>query len=134
MSCSGLHCAGCGAGVSVPPVAFGVAFGLAWVAENIIAVASVSVVSGALAVAAVRWLMAWSDRRDERCVAASPLLHVRADVLPPRGAPPAAGHAGRQAIGPAVVFNFYGAGSEDVAARVIRTAIPGQAQIEADRL
>jgi hypothetical protein len=129
MSCSGLHCAGCAGGVSVPPVAFAAAFGLAWVAENIIAVASVSVVSGALAVAAVRWLMAWSDRRDERRAAAGPLLYVRSEVI--GGGQP---QAAVVSIAPAVVFNFYGPGGKDMAARVIRTAIPEQARIEADRL
>jgi hypothetical protein len=116
-SCSGLHCAGCAGGVSVPPVAFAAAFGFAWVAENIIAVAAVSAACAVLAVAAVVALMRRQARR-EAIHAATPLLTARTvHSVPP---------AGRHAIAPTYILNFYGPDSEHAAARVIQ-AIPGQA-------
>ena len=121
MSCSGLHCAGCGAGVSVPPVAFAAAFGLAWVAEHIIEVGAVSAVCGALAVSVVVWLLRLGERRDALQRDAASIWTVRADALPPPRAA-AVGPAGQRAIGPAVInLNFYGEDGEDMAARVIRT-------------
>lgn len=66
MSCSGLHCGGCAGGAAVPVVPLLAVYGAAWVAEHIIEVAIVCGVSGALAVAAVVWIMRWTDRRDER--------------------------------------------------------------------
>jgi hypothetical protein len=50
----------------VPVVPLLAVYGAAWVAEHIIEVAIVCGVSGALAVAAVVWIMRWTDRRDER--------------------------------------------------------------------
>mgnify|MGYP001274493330 CR=1 FL=1 len=38
MACSGLHCAGCAGGITVPVVSLAAAFGLAWIAEHLIEV------------------------------------------------------------------------------------------------
>jgi hypothetical protein len=139
MACAGLHCSGCAGGVSVPPVVFAAAFGFAWVAENVVMVAAVSAVSGALAVAAVVALMRWADRRNARHAVEHPLAivrevpqisTVRADsVAQIRTARADLGtSAERPAITPAVInLHFHGADGEDTAARIIRTAISGDA-------
>ena len=120
MACSGLHCAGCAGGMAVPLVPLAAAYGLAWIAENIIMVASVSAACGALAVAAVVALMRQADRRDARRAAAGPLMVTRAApaVFPPAGA--------RAEIGPVYHFNFF-TPAGDAQAAVIRQAITGTA-------
>jgi len=77
VSCSGLHCAGCGGGSAAPVLAFAVFCGADWVVTHIVEVAITSAVCGALAVTAVVALMRWADRRDERRAAAWRQLHVR---------------------------------------------------------
>ena len=97
--------------------------GLAWVAQHLIEVAAVSATCGILAVAASIWLFRWADRRDAQ---RAQLWTVRADaVTPPRMAAAVPPAGSRPAIAPAIVLNFYGVDSGDMAARVIRTAIPG---------
>ena len=99
MACSGLHCAGCAGGITVPVVPLAAAFGLAWIAEHIVEVAIVCATSGALAVAAVVALMRWADRRDALRAAAWRQLHTRpvpevvsaTTVLPPPTAATALG-------------------------------------------
>jgi hypothetical protein len=109
--------------------------GFVWVAEHLIEVGIVSAVCGALAVAAVVALMRMGDRRDARHAAAGPLLYVRSEVIGGGQPQSAFGQAARRSIGPAAInLNFYGEDGEDMAARVIRTAIPEQVQIQADRL
>ena len=93
MSCSGLHCAGCGAGAAAPPVALAGLLGLTWVAGHLIEVAAVSSACGVLSVAAVVALMRWQDRANAfppgaRC--SSPGRSPR----PPSGEGNAAGHPG----------------------------------------
>ncbi len=82
MSCSGLHCAGCGGGAGVPVVALLALEGAAWVAAHVIEVAAVSAACGALAVAAVAALMRWQDRRQAAFAACGPLLITRLDAAP----------------------------------------------------
>jgi hypothetical protein len=121
MSCSGIHCAGCGSGAAVPLVALLALEGGAWVAAHLAAVAAVSAACGVLAVAAVVRLMAWQDRRQAAFAARGPLLITRPDAAP---LPPARQHA---ALPPPVVNNYFYVADPAVAARVIRTAIPGPA-------
>lgn len=120
MSCSGLHCAGCGAGASVVPVALAGLLGLTWVAGHLIEVAAVSAACGVLSVAAVVWLMRWQDRRQAAFAARGPLLITRADAAP---LPPAR----QRAELPPVINNYFYVADPAMAARVIRTAIPGTA-------
>ena len=77
MSCPGLHCSGCAAGVSVPPVALAATLGLAWVAEHLIEVAMVSAACGILSVAAVVALMRWTARREAAFGAVLAARHER---------------------------------------------------------
>ncbi len=70
MTCAGIHCAGCGAGVSIPPIGLAATLGLAWVAEHLIEVALVSAACGILSVAAVVALMRWTARREAAFAAA----------------------------------------------------------------
>jgi hypothetical protein len=119
MSCSGLHCAGCAGGVTLPVVPLAAAFGLAWLAEHIVEVAAVCATCGVLAVLIVVVLMRWADRRDARPVQ---LWHAREDIAPPV----LTATVIPQAIAPAIVFNFYGAASPEPAP-VVRTALPGTA-------
>jgi hypothetical protein len=114
MSCSGLHCAGCGGGVGVPLVALMTLEGAAWVAAHVIEVAVVSAACGVLAVAVVVRLMRWQDRRQAAFAARGPLLVTRADAAP---LPPPAGRERLQ------VVNIYVA-DPVVAARVARQALP----------
>ena len=119
MSCSGLHCAGCGAGAAVPPVALAGLLGFTWVAEHLIEVAAVSLACGVLSVAAVVALMRWQDRRQAAFAASGPLLVTRAGAAPlPR--------ARQRAELPPVINNYFYVADPAVAARVVR-AIPGQA-------
>ena len=131
MACTGLHCSGCAGGVSVPPVALAAVCGLAWVAEHLIEVVIVSAACGILSLAAVVVLMRWADRRDARhrplWIPREVPAAVTATVIPQvpqaaAGAQPAIEHHHH---GP--VFNFYGPDGEAAAARVIRTALSGQA-------
>ena len=81
MSCSGLHCAGCAGGMAVPVLPLAGVYGVVWIAEHLVEVAIVCGVSGALAVAAVIWLMRWSDRRDAARRAAWELRYIREEPL-----------------------------------------------------
>jgi len=119
MSCSGIHCAGCGAGAAVPAVALIGLLGFTWVTEHLIEVAVVSAACGVLSVAAAAWLMRWQDRRQAAFAARGPLLITRPDAAP---LPPAAPRAEL----PPVINNYFYVAAPAVAARVIR-AIPGQA-------
>jgi hypothetical protein len=120
MSCSGLHCAGCGGGAGVPLVALAALEGFTWVAAHVIEVAAVSLACGVLSVAAVVALMRWQDRRQAAFAARGPLLVTRAGAAP---LPPAR----QRAALPPVVNNYFYVADPAMAARVIRTAIPGQA-------
>jgi hypothetical protein len=134
MSCPGLHCPGCSEGQSL-----GVLGGLVvivyaadqlsvWVAEHIWEIGGTLAACFALSVAVSMWLERWADIRGARFAAAHGILS-RADVLLPEPVravvvEPA---AARPAIAPTYVLNFYGADSGDMAARVLRTALPGSA-------
>lgn len=98
MSCAGLHCSGCAGGVTVPPVAFAVLYGFAWVLDHLLEVAVVSAACGALAVAAVVALMRWGSRRDERQRAAASIWTVRTEVIDSGAQRAAVGPAGRAAL------------------------------------
>jgi hypothetical protein len=117
MSCSGLHCAGCGAGAAVPPVALAGLLGLTWVTEHLVMVAAVSAACAVLSVAAVVALMRWQDRRQAALAARGPLLITRPDAAP---LPPARHHA---ELPP--VVNIYVADT-GTAARVARQALPAR--------
>ena len=114
MSCSGIHCAGCGGGASLPVIALIALEGAAWVAAHVIEVAVVASACGALSVAAVAALMRWQDRRQAAFAARGTLLVTRADAVP---LPPPA----RRELPP--VVNIYVADT-GTAARVIRQALP----------
>lgn len=131
MSCSGLHCAGCGGGAGVPVVLLLALEGGAWVAAHLVEVAVTSAACGVLAVAAVIWLMRWADRRDARLAARGPLWAVRAGTAPlpqvitARPAPQVT-HAPPPAIETHYhVHHHYAAAPEP--ARVITTASPATA-------
>ncbi len=123
MSCSGLHCSGCATGAGVPAAALLALEGSAWVAAHVIEVAAVSAACAALAVWAVVALMRRQERREAARAARGPLLVTRPGAVP---LPPA---RQRAALPPAVSNYFYVA-DPAVAARVIRTAIPGPAITE----
>jgi hypothetical protein len=109
--------------VSVPPAVFAATLGLAWVAENIIAVAATSAACGILAFAAVVALMRWTGRREARFAESGPLLHARCEVINGSQPQSAVGQAGQPAIAPAVIsLNFYGVPADERAA-IIRNAI-----------
>lgn len=117
MACSGLHCAGCAGGASVPPVAFAALYGIAWVAEHLVEVAIVAGTCSAVAVAAVVALLRWADRRDAR----------NAEVWAARARPPLSS-AGRPAITPAQLhLHFYDRNDAEQAA-IIRKALEGNEQ------
>jgi hypothetical protein len=120
MSCSGIHCAGCGGGAAVPLAALLALEGFAWVAAHVIEVAAVSAVCGVMALAAMVALVRHGDRRDARQAARGTLLITRADAAP---LPPAR----QRAELPPVINNYFYVADPAVAARVIRQAIPGQA-------
>jgi hypothetical protein len=123
MSCSGLHCAGCSAGVSVPPLALAATLGLAWVVEHLAEVAAVSAACGVLSVVTIVALLRWADRRDGRHAARGSLFVTRADVIPLAATViPQVTQAERPAIPQAVIFNFYSA--SPMAARAFHQ-IPG---------
>ena len=128
MSHPGVHCAGCTAGAAIPVVPLAAFCGLTWVVEHLIEVVVIAGACAVLSVAAMVWLMRWADRRDTRPVAlwkacGIPAPAVTATVIPQvtRGAP--------QAItnyhGP-VVYVGTSPDAEAAAARVIRSALPGQ--------
>jgi hypothetical protein len=139
MACPGVHCACCAGGIAVPVVPLLEVCGAVWVIEHLVEMVIVCGVSGALAVAASIALFRWADRRDARQAVRWRLLHVR-EVSGIRSAAAdleaeistACGDLGaspeRPALAPALTLNFYGADSGDVAARVIRTALPGYAE------
>jgi len=78
MSCSGLHCAGCGGGSAAPVLALTALLGVDWVVTHLVEVIAVSAASGILAVAAVVALTRWADRRDAARDAAWRARHARA--------------------------------------------------------
>jgi hypothetical protein len=116
MSCSGLHCAGCGAGAGVPAVALLALEGGAWVATHVIEVAFVSGACAVVAFAAVVALVRRGDRRDALQATRGTLLVTRADAAPlpqaSRGTPPAIEQHSH--------FHF---GDEEAAVRVLRKAL-----------
>jgi len=112
MSCPGLHCAGCGGGAAVPVAGLAAVFGVAWVAENIVMVAAVSVACAVLSLAAAAVLMRWAGRRDARRL---PLWTVR-EVAPPavKAIPaPAAAAAGQH-----VHYEIHYHAAPDIPARI----------------
>jgi hypothetical protein len=119
MSCSGLHCAGCGGGAGVPVIALLALEGGAWVAAHVIEVAAVSAACAVLAVAVVVRLMRWQDRRQAAFAARGPLLISRPDAAP---LPPAR----QRAELPPVINNYFYVSDPVVAARVTRQALPAQ--------
>jgi hypothetical protein len=118
MTCSGLHCAGCGAGASVPPLALAGLLGFTWVAAHLVEVGIVSAACAALAVAVVVRLMRWQDRRQAAFAARGPLLVTRPDAAP---LPPV---RQRAELPPPVVNNYFYVADPVVAARVVRQALP----------
>jgi hypothetical protein len=129
MSCSGLHCAGCGGGgAAVPVVALAAFVGIDWVAAHLAEVAAISAICGVLAVAALVMLMRWCARR-ETVVAATRSLWVTRDVPAPaitgRVIPQAIQQPAAPAIEQHVHYHLHVADGYE-AARVF-TAIPGQA-------
>jgi hypothetical protein len=104
----------------VAPVALAGLLGFTWVAGHLIEVAAASAACGVLSVAAVVWLMRWQDRRQAAFAARGPLLITRPDAAP---LPPAR----QRAELPPVVNNYFYVADPAMAARVIRTAIPGTA-------
>lgn len=115
MACSGLHCAGCGAGSGLPVVALIALEGATWVAAHVIEVAVVSAACGALAVAAVAALMRAQDRRQAAFAARGPLLITRPDAAP-------LPQARRRELPPAVT-NYYVITDAGTVARVIPQAV-----------
>jgi len=120
MSCSGLHCAGCGGGAGVPLVALLALEGFTWVAAHVIEVAAVSLACGVLSVAAVVALMRWQDRRQAALTARGPLLVTRADAAPLPPARP------RAALPPPVVNNYFYVADPAAVARAARQALPAR--------
>lgn len=120
MSCSGIHCAGCGAGGALPAVALLALEGGAWLAAHVIEVAAVSAVCAVLAVAAVQALMRRQERREAVHAARGPLLITRPGAAPL----PQARRGARPAIEQHVHYHF---GDEEVAARILRRAAVPQA-------
>jgi hypothetical protein len=118
MSCSGLHCAGCGGGAAVPVAALAALEGFTWVAAHVIEVAAVSLACGVLSVAAVVAVVRWQDRRQVAFAARGPLLVTRADAAPL----PAARQ--RTALPPPVVNNYFYVADPAMAARAARQALP----------
>jgi len=116
MSCSGLHCAGCAGGGTVPVVILAALEGFAWVAAHIIEVAVVSAACGVLAFAAVVALVRRGDRRDARQLARGTLFVTRPDAAP---LPPPA----RREL-PPVINNYFYVAAPVAPARVIRQALP----------
>jgi len=125
MSCPGLHCPGCGDGggsakaVLIIGAAAVAAAVLEWIADHAIELMVITAACVALALGAVVVLFRWGARRDARHAAGRPFLTQRytAEVTAtPRGVLP----------GVTIINNFYGP-DEQTAARVIRTAIAGQA-------
>jgi hypothetical protein len=119
VNCSGIHCAGCGGGAAFPVVVLAALEGFAWVAAHVIEVAAVSLACAVLAVAAVAALIRRQERRAAAHAARGPLLITRPDAAP---LPPA-----RRGGLPPVVNNYFYVADPAVAARVIRTALPGTA-------
>lgn len=129
MTCNGLHCAGCAGGAAVPVVPIAAFLGADWVAQHLIEVAAVSAGCGAVSVAAVAALMRWCEHREARHAATRSIWAARPEAAPGPTAPaavPASAHR-ELAGGMTIINNFYGADGEQVAARVIRQAIPGKA-------
>lgn len=125
MACPGLHCAACGGGAAVPVVPLAAVFGLAWVAEHLIAVALISAGSGVLSVAAVVVLGRWQDRHAAMVWAARGPARA---VVPPVVRAPVAARLERPAIAPPpqLVVNIFGTASPEQAAAV-RSLLSGQA-------
>lgn len=128
MSCSGLHCAGCAGGAAVPVVPLAVVFSLAWIAEHLVEVIVMCGVSGTLAVLVVVALMRWGERQDARRAqiwaarkAAASRPSITATVIPQ------ASRGTALAIENHVHYHYHGERASPEPARVIRTALPGQA-------
>jgi hypothetical protein len=122
MSCSGLHCAGCGGGAAVPVVALVAFLGIEWVVEHLVEVAAISATCGVLSIVAVVFLMRWGERRD---AARRQLWTVRADALPPSQTRHAVSDSPRSELGfRDLHIHLDGVPSAEQAA-IIRQALPG---------
>jgi hypothetical protein len=134
MPCPGLHCPGCSSGQSAGVLAAVVgAVWVAdqlcqWVAEHIWEIGGTVAACFLLAVAASMALGSWADHRGAR-FAQRHGIRSRADVIQVEPVRAVVVDRGPEhpAIAPAIIVNFYGADSGDLAARVIRTALPGYA-------
>ena len=128
MGCSGLHCAGCAGGVTVPVVPLAAVFGVAWIAGHMIEVIAVCGASGALAVLIVVALVRWGERQDARH---AQLWAARKAALAPAPVTatmlPQAATGARPALEQHVHYHVHLGAAEREAARIIRTALPGQA-------
>jgi hypothetical protein len=123
MSCSGLHCAGCGGGAAVPVVALVAFLGIEWVVEHLVEAVAVSAACGVLSVAAVVFLMRWGERRD---AVRRQLWTVQADALPPRQIRHAVSDSARSELGfRELHIHLDGMPSAEQAA-IIRQALPGR--------
>lgn len=136
MTCPGLHCPGCSGGQSLAIVGSGVvALAIAyqtaqWVHERIWWIGGTAAACFAVATAVSMALEARSDRRGARYAAEHGILS-RADVIlpEPERRPVFEPAQERREIRPPTVINLniYTADAEASAARIIRTALPGQA-------
>jgi hypothetical protein len=133
--CAGLHCPGCSEGQSLGifgSVAAGVLAAdqtVQWVADRIWWIGGTLAASYAVAVAVTMWLERRADARGVR-YAEQHGIASRADVeeLTPAGVAWLTSHEQPHALGATVIkLNIYTADAEASAARIIRTALPGQA-------
>jgi hypothetical protein len=99
--------------------------GVEWVLAWLWLIALLALAVTVATMLAVAWLMRWTQRQDAARVplwrgVAAP-AEIRAEPVSelPR--------TDRPAIAPVINLNFYGADGTDMAARVLRTAIPGTA-------
>jgi hypothetical protein len=130
MSCSGLHCAGCAGGVTLPVAPLVMAFGLAWIAEHIYEVIAVCGTCGALAVLIVVALVRWGERQDAR---RAQIWAARKAALAPAPVTATVVPQIRWPDQPAIEnhyhgpqFHFHGSDAEAQMARAIRAVLPGQ--------
>ena len=126
MSHPGAHCAGCTGVSAVPAAAFAVFCGLTWIAEHLAEVIAVSAACYVLSVAAVVALSRVTARREAAFGARLAAAHQRgtltATVIPQVTQEATA----RPAIEQHFHVHHHYADSREPA-RVIRTALPGQA-------
>ncbi len=125
MSCSGLHCAGCGGGSAAPVVILAALEGFEWLAAHVVEVLVTSTTCGVLAVAAVVALMRSADRRDARRTA---LWAVRAEAVTPPRAAAAVTSTGHPALGFRDLHIHLDGLAPAEQAAIIRQALPGTAR------